>query len=488
MSTFVSELEPAALWQRFDDILAIPRPSTKEEAARQYVLGLAGRKGLRHRQDATGNLVVEKPASPGLENAPTVVLQGHLDMVTEKNAGVEHDFDRDPIVPRRDDGWVKATGTTLGSDNGIGVAAILAVMMADDLRHGPLELLFTVDEETGLTGAVALDPEAIALRGRLLLNLDSEEVGTVTIGCAGGAVTRLLLPLETAPTPAGEALDLRLSGLRGGHSGLDIKLQRGNAVQLLARAIHAASQGRTVHLASFRGGNKQNALAREAVARVIVQDRAAFEEAVGKEIEGIKAEYKHTEPDLQFEVSGAGDSGSVWSRELGERLLLLLNGLPHGVLAMSHDLEGLVETSVNLAAVSEEKESVVVLLSVRSSVGSALRAQRRRLRAFADLVGAKVEENEGYPAWRPNPESALLARFQKVHERVAGEDAELVAVHAGLECGVIGEKFPGMDMISFGPQIEGAHSPDERVKVDTVGPFYRLLTETLAELSSSSKA
>lgn len=488
MTTFVSELEPTALWQRFDEILAIPRPSTKEEAARQYVLGLAGRKGLRHRQDATGNLVVEKPASPGLEGAPTVVLQGHLDMVTEMNDGVKHDFDRDPIVPRREDGWVKATGTTLGSDNGIGVAAILAVMMADDLQHGPLELLFTVDEETGLTGAVALDPEAIALRGRLLLNLDSEEVGTVTIGCAGGAVTRLLVPMETAPASVGEALDLRLSGLRGGHSGLDIKLQRGNAVQLLARAIHAGSQGRPVHLASFRGGNKQNALAREAVARVIVQDRAAFIEAVEREVEGIKAEYRHTEPDLQLEISGGSVSGPVWSQALGERVLLLLNGLPHGVLAMSHDLEGLVETSVNLAAVSEEKSSVVVLLSVRSSVGSALRAQRRRLRAFADLVGAQVEENEGYPAWRPNPESALLARFQKVHERVAGKEAELVAVHAGLECGVIGEKFPGMDMISFGPQIEGAHSPDERVKIDTVGPFYKLLAETLAELSSSRRA
>ena len=483
MTTFVSELEPTALWQRFDDILAIPRPSTKEEAARQYVLGLAGRKGLRHRQDATGNLVIEKPASPGLEGAPIVVLQGHLDMVTEKNDGVQHDFDRDPIQPRREDGWVKATGTTLGSDNGIGVAAILAVMMADDLRHGPLELLFTVDEETGLTGAVALDPEAIALRGRLLLNLDSEEVGTVTIGCAGGAVTRLLLPMETAPAPAGEVLDLRLSGLRGGHSGLEIHLQRGNAVQLLARAIHAAAQRKPVHLASFRGGNKHNALAREAVARVIVQDRAAFVEAVEREIEGIKAEYRHTEPDLKFEISGGSVSGPVWSEALGERVLLLLNGLPHGVMAMSHDLEGLVETSVNLAAVSEDKAGVGILLSVRSSVGSALRAHRRRLRAFADLVGAQVEENEGYPAWRPNPDSALLARFQKVHERVAGEEAELVAVHAGLECGVIGEKFPGMDMISFGPQIEGAHSPDERVKVDTVGPFYRLLTETLAELA-----
>lgn len=483
MTTFVSELEPTALWQRFDEILAIPRPSTKEEAARQYVLGLAGRKGLRHRRDATGNLVVEKPASPGKEGAPGVVLQGHLDMVTEKNAGVEHDFDRDPIVPRREDGWVKATGTTLGSDNGIGVAAILGVMMADDVVHGPLELLFTVDEETGLTGAVALDPEAIELRGRLLLNLDSEEVGTVTIGCAGGAVTRLLLPMETAPASGGEALDLRLSGLKGGHSGLEIHLQRGNAVQLLARAIHAAAQSGPVHLASFHGGNKHNALAREAVARVIVPDRAAFVEAVEQEVAGIKAEYRHTEPGLQLEVASGAVSGPVWSQGLGERVLLLLNGLPHGVMAMSHDLEGLVETSVNLAAVAEDKAGVGILLSVRSSVASALRAHRRRLRAFADLVGAQVEENEGYPAWRPNPESALLARFQGVHQRLTGKEAELAAVHAGLECGVIGEKFPGMDMISFGPQIEGAHSPDERVKIDTVGPFYRLLTETLAELA-----
>lgn len=481
--TFVSDLDPTALWQRFDEILAIPRPSTKEEAMRQYVLGLAARKGLRHRQDAAGNLVVEKPASPGKDGAPGVVLQGHLDMVTEKNAGVEHDFDHDPIVPRSEDGWVKATGTTLGSDNGIGVAAVLAVMMADDLVHGPLELLFTADEETGLTGAVALDPAAIALRGRLLLNLDSEEVGTVTIGCAGGAVTRIVLPMETGEAPSGEALDLRLAGLKGGHSGLEIHLQRGNAVQLLARAIHAAAQSGPVYLASFHGGNKHNALAREAVARVIVPDRAAFVEAVEREVAGIRAEYRHTEPELQFEISGGSVSGPVWSANLGRRLLLLLNGLPHGVMAMSHDLEGLVETSVNLAAVAADQAGVGVLLSVRSSVASALRAHRRRLRAFADLVGAQVEENEGYPAWRPNPESSLLARFQGVHRRLTGKEAELVAVHAGLECGVIGEKFPGMDMISFGPQIEGAHSPDERVKIDTVGPFYRLLTETLAELA-----
>ncbi len=486
MSTFVSDLEPTALWRRFDEILSIPRPSMKEEAARKYVLGLAAQKGLSHRQDATGNVVIAKPASAGLEKAPGVVLQGHLDMVTEKNAGVEHDFDSDPIRPRPEDGWVKASGTTLGADNGIGVAAILAVMMADDLQHGPLEMLFTVDEETGLTGAVGLDPEAIGLRGRLLVNLDSEEEGTVTIGCAGGAVTRLVVPLETGPAPAGEVIDLRLAGLKGGHSGLEINLQRGNAVQLLARAIFAGVAGAgsgTVRLASFRGGNKHNALAREAVAQVIVSDRAAFMQAFEREGQGIRNEYRHTEPELAFEATEGSVSGPVWSEALGRKILNLLNGLPHGVLAMSHDIEGLVETSVNLAAVAEDASSVAILLSVRSSVASALLANRRRLRAFADLVGGRVEENVGYPAWQPNPESALLARFQQVHKRVEGKEAELRAVHAGLECGVIGEKFAGMDMISFGPQIEGAHSPDERVKVATVAPFYRLLTETLEELA-----
>jgi len=483
--SFVSELDPKPLWKHFDEILAIPRPSTREEAMRRYVIGLAERKGLRHRQDATGNLVVEKPASPGLEGAPVVVLQGHLDMVTEKNEGVSHDFDRDPIVPRREEGWVKASGTTLGSDNGIGVAAILAVMEADDLVHGPLELLFTVDEETGLTGAVALDPQAIALHGRQLLNLDSEEENTVTIGCAGGAITRIVLPVEKAAVPPGATvLDLRLSGLKGGHSGMEIHLQRGSSVQLLARALYAAGP---LHLGSFQGGNKQNALAREASARVVLPPgrREAFTAAIEKEIEAIRDEYRPVEPDLKFEIAASAGSESVWTEELGRKLLLLLNVLPHGVLAMSHDIEGLVETSVNLAAVAEGESGVGVLLSTRSSIGSALRAVRRRLRACAELVGAEVEENEGYPAWKPNLESPLLRRFQEVHRRVQGSEPELKALHAGLECGVLGEKFPGMDTISFGPIIEGAHSPDERVKVDSVGRFYKLLTETLAELAQT---
>ncbi len=495
--TFVSELEPRALWQRFDDILAIPRPSTREEAMRRYVIGLAERRSLRHRQDAVGNLVVEKPASPGRQGAPAVVLQAHLDMVTEKDAGVAHDFERDPIVPRREDGWVHATGTTLGADNGIGVAALLAVMLADDLEHGPLEFLFTIDEETGLTGVVQLDPAAIALAGRRLLNLDSEEEGTVTIGCAGGALSELRFTPETAALPPGsEVLELRLAGLTGGHSGMEIHLQRGNAVQLLARAIHsiggmasatAGDSGGPLHLAHFAGGNKHNALAREATARVVVPagGSAALITALEREVAAIREEYRAAEPEIHFEAVAAdpANSGSIWSEAFGRRLLVLLNALPHGVLAMSQDIPGLVETSVNLAAVSAQEGTVSVLLSVRSSVGSALLAQRRRLRAFGELAGAEVEENDGYPAWRPEPASPLLDLFRAVHRRVQGDDPELKALHAGLECGVLGEKFPGMEMISFGPNIQGAHSPSERVHVESVGRFYKLLTETLAELA-----
>jgi dipeptidase D len=410
-------------------------------------------------------------------------------MVTEKNAGVAHDFERDAIVPRRQDGWIKATDTTLGADNGIGVAAILAVLEADDLVHGPLELLFTVDEETGLTGVVDLDAEAIALRGRRLLNLDSEEEGAVTIGCAGGALTRMLLPAETVPLPGGkEVLELRLSGLKGGHSGMEIHLQRGNAVQLLARILHMASQDGQdgpFHLASFQGGNKHNALAREATARVVLPAgrRAAFTEAVEREAAAIRDEFRAVEPDLRCEVAEGAPSERVWSGALGRKLLLLLTALPHGVLAMSQDIPGLVETSVNLASVAEQNGDVHVLLSIRSSVGSALLAQRYRLRVFADLVGARVEENPGYPAWKPELNSPLLGLFRDVHRRVRGTDAELKAVHAGLECGVLGEKFSGMDMISFGPVIEGAHSPDERVNVESVGRFYQLLKATLEELA-----
>lgn len=483
--SFVADLEPRPLWKHFDEILKIPRPSKSEERMRRYVLDLAGRKGLSHRMDATGNVVVEKPASPGKEGAPVVVLQSHLDMVTEKNSDVSHDFDRDPIRPRMDDGWVRATGTTLGADNGIGVAAMLAVMEADDLVHGPLELLFTVDEETGLTGVLALDPEAIALRGRLLLNLDTEEEDKVTIGCAGGSATRLTLPLDAAWTPAGIlALDIKVSGLKGGHSGTEIQLQRGNANKLLARILAAVLAETPLRLVSLQGGNKHNAIPREADARVALpaDARDTLTRLVEHEAAAIREELRPVDPDVRVDIAEAGSADQAWTEEVTRKAVSLLNTLPHGVLAMSQDIPGLVETSTNLATVTANGH-LSVLMSTRSSVASAMRDARRRLRSYANLAGAEVEENEGYPGWKPDLASPLLAKFREVHQRVTGKDPELEAVHAGLECGVLGEKFPGMDRISFGPVITGPHSPDEGVRVDSVAPFYRLLVEMLGELA-----
>lgn len=488
--SFVAELEPRPLWQHFDELLTIPRPSKHEERARGYVIRVAERKGLRHREDAVGNVVVEKPASPGKEGAPTVVLQAHLDMVTEKNAGTAHDFDRDPIVPRRDGDWVKATGTTLGADNGIGAATLLAVLEADDLVHGPLELLFTVDEETGLTGALDLDPAALGLTGRLLLNLDSEEEGSVTIGCAGGSTSRLTLSLESAPAPSGTAaLDVRLSGLKGGHSGMEIHLQRGNASKLLARVLFAAAQQTPFHLASFSGGNKHNAIPREAAARVVVPaaSRDAFQAAAEQEVAAIAAEIRPADPDVKLEIADVVEDAPrrVWTIAASRRALDLLNALPHGVLTLSYDIAGLVETSTNLATVTSAEDSLTVLMSTRSSVASGMRATRRRLRAIAELAGAELAETEGYPGWKPDLASPLLARFQQVHHRLTGKDAEVLAVHAGLECGILREKLPGMHAISFGPVITGAHSPDEGVKIDSVGRFWELLKAVLGELAGA---
>ena len=481
--TFVSDLEPTALWTYFDQILTIPRASKEEDRIRDWVLGIADRLGLEHQVDGTGNVVVRKPASPGREGAATTILQAHLDMVTEKNSDVDFDFATDAIRPVLDGEHLTADGTTLGSDNGIGVAAMLAVMEADDLDHGPLEFLFTVDEETGLTGAQGLDPSL--LQGRQLINLDSEEEGALTVGCAGGADTHLTLPLDAGPVPSGSgALTVKLSGLNGGHSGIDIHLQRGNAVQLLARIIRAA--GLPGALVRLQGGDKHNAIPREAWATAVLPVEAAadFTERVTARFEAVRAEYAGPEPGMRLQVDEAPLPESVWTAETTARVLDLVVALPHGVVAMSNDIPGLVETSTNLAAVKCDDGELKILTSSRSSVASAMDWIRGKIEAVAALAGAAAHHENGYPGWKPDMDSPLLAVVQGLHERVLGEAPHVEAVHAGLECGLIGEMVPGMDMISFGPQIEFPHSPGERVKVDSVKRFYRLLTETLKELAS----
>jgi dipeptidase D len=482
--TFVEALEPTVLWKHFDQILTIPRGSKDEDRMRQYVIGRAEAKGLDHRVDAVGNLVVIKAASPGREGAAITILQSHLDMVEEKNSDVIHDFAKDPISPQRDGEYLKASGTTLGSDNGIGVAAMLAVMESDDLVHGPLELLFTVDEETGLTGAKSFDSSL--LEGRRLLNLDSEEEGAVYVGCAGGADSELSLAIELEEAPEGAvALAVSLAGLKGGHSGVDIHLQRGNALRLLARTLGAARRGTAFLLASLEGGSAHNAIPREARADLIIEEelKEKVVAAIQDEFASVQEEFRPVDPDMRLEITDAVSAERVWSAATTAKVLALLEALPHGVLGMSYDIPDLVETSTNLATVRASDEGLTVLLSSRSSVDSALTALRRRIQSIADLAGAEVSEDAGYPGWKPNLDSPLLKVVQEVTEKTLGSPPQIKAIHAGLECGIIGEKCSGMDMISFGPQIEFPHSPDERVRVDSVGRFYGLLTATLDELA-----
>jgi dipeptidase D len=482
--TFVADLEPKPLWGHFDHILTIPRGSKEEEQMRQYVIGVAERNGLEYDVDGAGNVVVRKPGTKGHEKAPVTILQSHLDMVNEKNSDVDHDFSKDAITPQRDGEYLTAGGTTLGSDNGIGVATMLAILEATDIAHGPLELLFTVDEETGLTGAAQLSGDM--LQGRRLINLDSEEENAVYVGCSGGADSNLTLALSTTAAPSGAvALRVRLHGMKGGHSGIDIQLQRGNATKLLVRALYAVSLETPFRLADLEGGNKHNAIPREAFATVVLaeSDRAAFTAALERECSGFQEEYRPAEPDMQFEAAAVEVPAQVWDDASTAAALQLIDALPHGVMAMSYDIPGLVETSTNLATVAVRDGALVVGLSSRSSVASALTALRQRIRATAQLAGAAVEEGNGYPGWKPNLESHVLGVLKQVHVRELGVEPELKAIHAGLECGLIGEKVPGMDMASFGPQIEFPHSPDERVKIDSVDRFYRVVTATLAELA-----
>ena len=482
--TFVAALEPTTLWGHFDTILTIPRASGNEAQMRRTVVEIAQRAGLDHDIDAAGNVVVRKPGTPGHENAPATILQSHLDMVTEKNADHTHDFTADAIVPEQAGPYLTADGTTLGSDNGIGVATMLAVMEATDLTHGPIEFLFTIDEETGLTGASELD--ASLLQGRQLINLDSEEEGILYVGCAGGSESRLTLDLSTTPAANGSVtLAVALKGLKGGHSGCDIHLQRGNAIKLLGRLLWNAYLETRFLVAAVEGGSAHNAIPREAFATVVVENdsKAAVVAAIEAELEAIREEYGPADPGMELSVSPTETPEAVWDRSTTETVLGLLSTLPHGVAAMSYDIPELVETSINLATVKQHGNQVTVSLSSRSSIDSALESLRRQVRASGMLAGASVTEDTPYPGWKPNLESRLLEVVKAVHTREFGNEPDVKAIHAGLECGIIGKKVPGMDMISFGPIIEFPHSPDERVQIESVGRFYRLLTATLAELA-----
>jgi len=488
MSSPLESLEPSLLWKHFDTIRNTPRPSKHEEKIIAVVKSWASDRGFEVLQDAAGSLTIKVPATPGHENAPTVILQGHLDMVCEKNSDVEHDFMTEGIEVEVKGDWVQAKGTTLGADNGIGVAAAMAIADDPAVTHGPLELLCTIDEETGLTGAKDLDASMVT--GRIMLNLDTEEDGAVYIGCAGGADSIATLKTGRRTGALGSSpVKLSVTGLRGGHSGLNIIENRGNAVKLTTRILLAAiEEGIELDLVSIDGGDKHNAIPREAFAicRIDSSETAAFEAVAEKCARDFREEFGQSDPDLAVSV-GELDEGdayrSVLTVHARDRVLRILNGLPHGVLSMSRDVPGLVETSNNVAVVKNHGDHAEINVSYRSSVMPALFAVRAQVDSIFRLAGAEVHVEDAYPGWKPNPTSPIVQTTSEVYEKLFGEKPALKAIHAGLECGLLIEKVPGMDVVSIGPQIENAHSPEEKVQISSVQKFYKHLAAVLQELA-----
>ena len=479
MSNAIDGLKPAGLWKYFAELSKIPRPSKHEAAAAAFVVATAKKMGLECAQDPAGTVVVRKPASPALEQKPMVCLQGHLDMVPEKRPDKKHDFLKDPITLVRKGNMMMADGTTLGADNGVAVATSLAIMADKSLVHGPLEFLFTTDEETGLTGAHNLQPGF--LKSKTLLNLDSEEEGALYVGCSGGRDTMGTWALDTEAAPAGTVgLEIKVGGLRGGHSGLEIDKGRGNAIKILNRVlVQLGALG--ARLARIDGGNKRNAIPRDAVALVFVPKKNldAAKAAVAEMNATCRAELSSVEPTL--EVSAAAFKGrcKVVKKGVQKKLTMALAGLPHGVIKMSADIPGLVETSTNLGVITTSKKDIAVSTSQRSSVASEIGEIADSVRAVFELGGATVTGSDGYPGWKPNLDSPVLKTAIATYKQLYGKEPEVKAVHAGLECGIIGEKYPGMDMVSFGPTLEGVHSPDEKIYIDTVEKYWDFLMAIL---------
>ncbi len=484
MSSPIDSLEPREVWHYFDRICRIPHGSGNEKAIGEAIMKWSAEKGCEARMDSVGNVIVRVPATPGLEQAPGVVLQGHMDMVCEKNADKVFDFTQDAIQLVRRDDWLSADGTTLGADNGLGLATALAFMDLPGAVHGPLEILATVDEERGLVGARNLGPDFV--QGRLLFNVDSEEDGVFYIGCAGGRDSELELPLRTLPAPEGlRGLRIEVKGLRGGHSGLDIIHNRGNALRLLARALRAAGRKVTLILASIEGGDKHNAIPREASAVVLIkpESEALLREVCAEQLAGFREEFAGAEPELALTLAPADRPARVMDPAARDNALRLILGLPHGVLAMMRDIPGKVETSSNLARVRTEGDRLAVLCSSRSSIGPALDGVIAQIESVGQALGAQVKLHEGYPGWKPDLKSPMLAKARDVWRGVHGADAKFEVVHAGLECGIIGERYPGMDMISLGPTITNPHSPDERAFIPSVGRFFAFARAFLTGLA-----
>ena len=484
MERILKNLEPKVIWDYFEDICQIPRPSKKEEKIIEFLMDFGKKNNLETKRDEIGNVLITKPGTKGKENLKTVILQSHMDMVCEKNSDVDHDFFNDPIQPVIDGEWVTAKGTTLGADDGIGVATQMALLTETDIEHGPIECLFTVDEETGLTGAFALQPGF--LNGKILINLDSEDEGELFIGCSGGVDTLAEFKYKPEkPSKKGIAYKINISGLRGGHSGDDIGKGYGNSNKILNRILWESTNKFSLELSEFNGGNLRNAIAREAFALFIIPEKfvESFLTYFEQFIEQVKNELKTTEPNLKITVEEIDKVKMVIDKKSQKRLLSAIYACPHGVIEMSRDIQGLVETSTNLASVKFIKNNkVFVTTSQRSSVDSSKVDIANMVESVFKLAKAKVWHTDGYPGWTPNTDSEILKITKKAYENLFKKEPIVRAIHAGLECGLFLEKYPDMDMISFGPTLRNVHSPDEKINIETVKKYWDTLLETLKNI------
>ena len=480
----IKDLQPSVVWEQFDAITKIPRPSKKEGKIIEFLIDFAKQHNIEWQRDEIGNVVMRKPATAGYEERPTVILQSHMDMVCEKNSDVEFDFDNDAIRTKIDGEWVKAEGTTLGADCGIGMAAAMAMLIDENVEHGPLEALFTVDEETGLTGAFEL-VEGM-LTGKYLVNLDSEDEGEIFIGCAGGIDTVATFE-NSLPASAPDGYTfyrMDVAELLGGHSGDDIEKGRANSIKIMARWLYE-ERSLDLRLSHIDGGNLRNAIPREAYAifAIPAEHKARLESDFASFASDVKAEFQFTEPAMRLTLTEVEASANIINPDLQQRLISALIGVPNGVLAMSMAVKGLVETSTNLASVKFNGENnIVVTTSQRSSLESGKLWAKQSVEAIFELAGADVEHSDGYPGWAPNPDSHLLRVSVESYERLFGKTPKVRAVHAGLECGLFLEKYPQLEMVSFGPTIRGVHSPDERLEIATVEKFWAHLKDVVKSI------
>ena len=477
------DLKPASVFHYFAEVCKVPRPSKKEEKIRAYLLDFAKEHRLEVKTDEAGNVLIKKPATPGMENLKTVILQSHIDMVCEKNGDVEHDFLNDPIETYIDGEWMKAKGTTLGADNGIGIATQLAVLAADDLQHGPLECLFTVDEETGLTGAFALKEGF--MDGDILINLDSEDEGELFIGCAGGANTTAEFAYEWVDAPQNYFyFSVTIKGLTGGHSGDDINKNRANANKLLNRFLTLLQDKYDFYLCQIDGGNLHNAIPREAraICAVPMKDKENVRIDMNVFTADIENEFSVTEPNLRTELFSDDVREKAIDQATVKNLLKSVYAVHNGVYAWSQDMEGLVETSSNLASIKMVDDKIKIVTSQRSSILSSRKDMSEMIRSAFELGGAVCTTGDGYPGWKPNPSSPILKVAVESYQRLFGVEPKVKAIHAGLECGLFLEKYPHLDMFSTGPTLRGVHSPDERMLIPTVDKFWKHLLDVLVHV------